>query len=82
MLEKEFDYYLNNQKTLADKYQSKYIVIVGDQIEGAYESFETALYESKKTMQQGTFLIQHCINGSVAYTNTFHSNVFFEDVTN
>ena len=81
MLEKEFDYYLNNEKLLSSKYGGKYIVIVGEQVVAAYPSYEIALFESKKTMVQGTFLIQHCLVGSVAYTSTFHSNVFLENVT-
>ena len=81
MLEKEFEYYLNNEKTLSSKYGGKYIVIVGEQVIAAYTSYEIALFESKKTMAQGTFLIQHCLVGNVAYTSTFHSNVFLENVT-
>ena len=81
MLEKEFDYYIANQKDLTAKYPNQYIVIVGESVIGAYPSFELALFESKKTMERGTFLIQHCLNGVAAYTSTFHSNVFLEDVT-
>lgn len=81
MLEKEFDYYLNNEKELSSKYAGKYIVIVDETVMATYPSYEVALYESKKTMKQGSFLIQHCLGGSVAYTSTFHSNVFLEDVT-
>ena len=81
MLEKEFDYYLNNEKELSSKYGGKYIVIVGEEVVAVYPSYEIALFESKKTMAQGTFLIQHCLTGSVAYTSTFHSNVFLENVS-
>ena len=81
MLEKEFDYYLQNEKELSSKYGGQYIVIVGESVVAAYPSYEVALYESKKTMALGTFLIQHCLIGSVAYTSTFHSNVFLENVT-
>ena len=81
MLEKEFDYFLNNEKDLSSKYGGKYIVIVGEAVVAAYPSYEIALYESKKTMAQGTFLIQQCLNNTSAYTSTFHSNVFLEDVT-
>ena len=80
MLEKEFDYFLNNEKDLSSKYGGKYIVIVGEAVVAAYPSYEIALYESKKTMKQGTFLIQQCLNSTAAYTSTFHSNVYLEDV--
>lgn len=82
MLEKEFDYYLKKQKQLANMYPNQYIVIVGEQVVGVYKNYEIALFESKKKMQKGSFLIQHCISGSAAYTSTFHSNVFVEDVAN
>lgn len=81
MLEKEFDYYLNNEKDLSSKYGGMYIVIVGESVVGAYPSFEIALFESKKTMEKGSFLIQQCLNSTVAYTSTFHSNVYLENVT-
>lgn len=81
MLEKEFDYYLKNEKDLSVQYGGQYIVIVGEKVVAAYPSYEIALFESKKSMAQGSFLIQHCLVGSVAYTSTFHSNVFLGDVT-
>ena len=81
MLEKEFDYYLNNEKDLSAKYGGKYIVIVGENVVAAYPSYEIALFESKKTRAQGSCLIPHCLAGTVAYTSTFHSNVFLGDVT-
>ena len=80
MLEKEFDYYLNNQKELSKKYPDKFIVIVGEQVVADYPTYEEALYKSKNAMPKGTFLIQRCLNSSIAYTSTFHSNVFLEDV--
>lgn len=81
MLEKEFDYYLNNEKELSAKYGGQYIVIVEESVVASHPTYEMALFESKKKMAQGTFLIQHCLVGSVAYTSTFHSNVFLGDVT-
>lgn len=80
MLEKEFDYYLNNKDELSKQYPDRFIVIVGEQVLAHYSTYEEALYKSKKTMTQGTFLIQRCLNNSIAYTSTFHSNVFIEDV--
>lgn len=80
MLEKEFDYYLANQTEITKKYPNQYVVIVGEEVVASYNSFETALYESKQKMERGTFLIQHCLDGTVAYTSTFHSNVYLEDV--
>ena len=75
MLEKEFKYFLDNQTSLVQKYRNLYIVIVSDKVVGSYRTNEIALYESKQRYKEGTFLIQHCIEGENAYTCTFHSNI-------
>ena len=77
MLEKEFQYYLDNQTELVKKYDGKYIVIIGNQVIASYNSNEEAYFESLKQYQVGTFLIQHCTPGSDSYTQTFHSRVAF-----
>lgn len=77
MLEKEFEYYLKHQNELLQKYNNRYIVIVGSKVVGDYASNEEALVEAKKTFQLGSFLIQKCTEGDSAYTYTFHSRVRF-----
>lgn len=77
MLEKEFKYYLGNQKELVRKYNGKFIVIVGEKVVGAYDSFEHALEESQRKLEPGKFLIQECLPGEDSYTQTFHSRVIF-----
>ena len=77
MLKKEFDFYLKNQNDLVKKYNNRYLVIVGQEVVGAYDSFEEALEESIKAQELGTFLIQKCTSGVSAYTQTFHSRVCF-----
>lgn len=75
MLEQEFSFYLKNQNSLLQKYRNKFVVIVGEEVIGSYTSNEEALYQTRKTHQLGTFLIQKCTEGDSAYTYTFHSNV-------
>ncbi len=77
MLEKEFQYYLNNQSDLVKKYDHKFIVIVGTEVVDSYDSFEVALKESIKKLTLGKFLIQECYEGEDSYTQTFHSRVVF-----
>lgn len=77
MLEKEFEYYIKHQNELLQKYDNRYIVIVGSKVVGDYASNEEALVEAKKTFQLGSFLIQKCTEGDSAYTYTFHSRVRF-----
>lgn len=77
MLEKEFQYYLDNQEELVNKYNGKFIVIKNNSVIGAYSSHSEAYNESLKTEELGTFLIQHCLPGSQSHTQTFHSRVMF-----
>lgn len=77
MLEKEFQYYLDNQKELAKKYNGKFIVIVGNEVIGNYDKEPEAYFETEKKHKPGTFLIQYCEPGTESYTQTFHSRVVF-----
>lgn len=77
MLEKEFQFYLNNQDQLVKEYNGKYVVIKGEEVVGAYASEAEAYFESTKTLKAGTFLIQLCRPGEEAYTETYHSRVTF-----
>lgn len=77
MLEKEFQYYLDNQDFLVKQYEGKFIVIKDQQVTGAYDSQGEAYTESAKKFALGTFLIQLCAPGKEAYTQTFHSRVSF-----
>lgn len=77
MLEKEFEYYLENQQELIRKYSGKVIVIKNEKVIGDYNSEVIALMETKKEHELGTFLIQKCSPGNVDYTETYHSRVVF-----
>lgn len=77
MLEDEFNYYRDNQAELLQKFNGKYIVIVGHNVAGAYNSRETAYKEALKKYKLGTFLIQQCSPGDSSYTETFHSRAVF-----
>ena len=77
MLNKEFQYYLDNINELVSKYDDKYIVIIGESVVGAYDEHYEALFETEKKHELGTFLIQKCSNDVDDYTQTFHSRVVF-----
>tara|TARA_R110001592_G_scaffold261377_1_gene526281 strand:+ start:508 stop:744 length:237 start_codon:yes stop_codon:yes gene_type:complete len=77
MLEKEFKYYLDNQDDFVSKYEGKYLVIVDEEVVGVYDSDEEAFFESEKSYESGSFLIQYCESGDNSYTQTFHSRVSF-----
>lgn len=75
MLEKEFQYYLDNQDELVKKYNDKFIVIKNEIVIGVYDSHSEAYNLTLQTEELGTFLIQHCLSGDQGYTQTFHSQV-------
>lgn len=77
MLEKEFQYYLDNQSNLASKYNGKFIVIKGESVIGVYNSEREAYINTLHTEKLGTFLIQFCSVGADSHTQTFHSRVSF-----
>lgn len=77
MLNEEFNYYLEHQDELLDKYNGKYLVIKNSEVVGSYDTIAEAYTEATKLYRVGTFLIQHCTPGKKAYTQTFHSRVSF-----
>jgi len=77
LLEKEFQYYLENQEKLVKKYLGKTIVIKDGNVLGSYDSDLDAINTTKVNHKLGTFLVQLCTPGKGAYTQTFHSRVAF-----
>jgi len=76
-LEKEFEYYLENQAELVKKYNGKYIVIKNQQVIGVFESEIEAVEKTVANHELGTFLVQKCEPGKESYTQTYHSRVVF-----
>jgi len=76
-LQAEFDYYVANQAELVKKYAGKVIVIKNRTVLGVYDDVPTAVAETKKTHELGTFLVQKVEPGSAAYSQTFHSRAAF-----
>ncbi len=76
-LEKEFKFYLDNQVSILAKYGGKFVVIVDDEVVGAFDSMADAYFDSIKKYEPGTFLIQECTEGEEAYTQSFTSRVIF-----
>lgn len=77
MLKTEFEYYKSHLDELVAKYEHKVIAIVGEEVQGVFDTELDAYQEMKKTYQVGTFLIQKCQPGESSYTQTFHSRVVF-----
>lgn len=74
LLEEEFHYYLQNQDELVKQFDGRYLVIVGQQVVGDYDSFSEAVVEAQKEHALGTFLVQRCSEGKEDYSITYHSH--------
>lgn len=74
-LKKSFDYYKKHQDELATKYAGKFIVIVNNEVVGAYNTEIDAVQESLKQYHLGDFLVQYVESGEQNITQTFHSRV-------
>jgi hypothetical protein len=74
-LEKEFQYYLDNQDELVKKYNGKLIVIKNLEVIGSFDSEIDAIEAMEGKHELGTFIIQKCEHGNTNYTQTFHSRV-------
>ena len=77
MLEKEFKYYIDHQPELVEKYNGKFLVIKNEEVIGIYDAEDTAYFETAKTQEAGTFIIQFCEPGDSSYTQIYHSRVSF-----
>ncbi len=74
-LEKEFQWYLENQKKLAEEYNGKVIVIKNCTVIGVFDSIGLAVEETSKEHEVGTFLVQKCSLGDQDTTAIFHTRV-------
>ena len=77
MLKQEFQYYLDHQVELVNIYLNKFLVIKDQKVVAAYNTKQEAYDEATSKFELGTFLIQHCLPGSISHTQTFHSQVIF-----
>jgi len=71
-LRSEFEYFLEHQDELADRYEGKIIVIKGGEVIGAFDSVPEAVHETSKHHRLGTFLVQECGRGPECYTAVFN----------
>ena len=76
-LEKEFEFYLENQSELVEKYGGKVIVIRNYEVIGVFDSELEAVDQTEKKHELGTFLVQRCVPGTENYSYSFHSRVVF-----
>lgn len=58
VLAREKAYLRDNQAELAEKYPGKYLVIQGETVHGAYETYEKGVNEGVALLGVGPFLVQ------------------------
>ena len=76
MLEKEYDYFLNNKDKLFANYHDRVIVIKEEEVIGDYDTKEEAYRETVKEHELGTFLIQEMSQEEMYDIKRFYSRVY------
>ncbi|MBI4297749.1 MAG: hypothetical protein HY676_04380 [Chloroflexi bacterium] len=76
-LQREFEFYISHQDELVEKYDGKVIAIKDGNVLGVYDDELTAVTETKKSHELGTFLVQKVSKGNADYSQTFHSRAVF-----
>ncbi len=76
-LQPEFEFYLSHQDEMVEKYDGKYIVIKNEAVLGAYDDELSAVTETQRSHELGTFLVQKVSSGDAEYSQTFHSRAVF-----
>lgn len=77
MLEREYRYYQDHKAELDSKYESRFIVIVGETVLGDFDSPAVAAEAAKSQHHSpGKFLVQFC-SSKQDQTQHFHSRAAF-----
>ena len=76
-LKKQFEYYVAHQAEIVEKYNGKFVIIVGEQVVGAFDTEMEAYAAAIEKYEAGTFMLQFVGPGKDNYTQTFHSIVVF-----
>jgi hypothetical protein len=76
VLEREYQYFETHFEELKGKYIHQFVIIVGEQVKGAFSSQKEALAEALKTNQLGTFLVQEVPENKPDIIHRFTSRVF------
>jgi hypothetical protein len=71
-LQKDLEWYIGNQRELAEKYNGKILLIVNQHLDGAFDSMQEAYETATKAYTLGTFTLQPCSPDSDSYTLTIY----------
>ena len=71
----DFDWYLHHQTELLAQFNGRVLVIRDQQVVGNYNSEAEAIMDARGKFEPGTFLVQVCVPGESAYSQSFSSRV-------
>lgn len=77
-LDREYQYYIDNQDELAKQYSGRYLVIKDKSIKGAYETEIEAYQKATEQFDLGTFLIKPCLPKAADKPQIFHTRAYFQ----
>jgi len=77
--ETEFGFYLNHKDELVKEYAGKHLIIVSDQLQGSFETFEDALVFGSDKFGIGKFFIIQCEESDENINQTYYSRVLFRE---
>jgi hypothetical protein len=72
-LRKDLEWYIKNQQELSRKYNGKVLLIVNQNLIGAFGSMQEAYATAVKDYALGTFTLQPCSPDADSYTLTLYS---------
>lgn len=79
MFEKESEYYYAHKKELLQRYEGRWLVIVGSSIEGDFQTPEGGFYYGLAKFGEGNFMLKECVeNDCIIIRNIVFRN---ENVT-
>ena len=73
MLSDGLEYYRAHQDEIVEKYNGQVVAIKDNKVIGAYADYVTAFFETGKTHEPETFLLQRVSPGPEAYTVRIYS---------
>lgn len=76
MQNSDFLWYIDNLKSLFDKYGKSFVAIKDKKVLGVYDSYADGVTETLKSEPVGTFIVQQCGSDESAYTSYIASMNF------
>ena len=75
VLEREFQYFVDNLIELVKQFPDQYIVIKGQKVIGVYDNKIDAYFETQEIHELGSFIIQFCSLDQDDLTQNFNSKI-------